>query len=296
MIFKRRPKAPSVPAYAPWEQAFTLDALRRAWTAVRANRGTSGSDGDTLARFERKLDANLSTLRRELLDGSYQPRRVTQVLVPKGSDDWRPISVWSVRDRVAQRAAHNYLEPVLDPRFLPCSYGFRPGRTTETAASAIRKARRGGAEWVLDADIKNCFGSMDNQRLLDMLAGWQVPGPVRRLVERWLLAKVWNAWAGRRRAGTSQGGVISPLLCNVYLHPFDRAMQQRGLTLVRYADDFVVLARSEKAARQAESRATAELRRLGLEIHPQKTRITRFEDGFQFVGWFFIRDEMHELR
>lgn len=296
MITLRRPKDRAVPGYATWQSAFAPDALRRAWMAVRANRGAAGADGDTIARFEHRLDANLNALRGELLDGSYQPRRVTQVLVPKSGDDWRPISVWAIRDRVAQRAAHNYLEPVFEPRFLPCSYGFRPGRTTASAARAIREAGRGGARWVVDADIKNCFGSINDRRLLGMLAEWQTPEPIRQLVGRWLESHVWNAWAGGGRAGTSQGAVISPLLCNVYLHPFDEALQQRGLSLVRYADDFVVLARHEKAARQALDRATEALRRLDLTIHPQKTRITRFDEGFQFVGWFFVRDEMYELR
>jgi len=296
MIALRRPKARAMPGYAPWQSAFTPDALRRAWAAVRANRGAAGADGDTMAKFERRLDANLSALRDELLDGRYRPRRVTQVLVPKSSDGWRPISVWAIRDRVAQRAAHNYLEPVFEPRFLPCSFGFRPGRTTASAAKAIREAGRGGAGWVVDADIRNCFGSMNDRRLLDRLAEWQTPEPVRQLVGRWLQARVWNAWTGGGRAGTSQGAVISPLLCNVYLHPFDEALQQRDLTLVRYADDFVVLTRHEKAARRALELATETLRRLDLEIHPQKTRITRFDEGFQFAGWFFVRDEMYELR
>lgn len=296
MIFQRRQKALAPPLYPPWRQAFTLDALRRAWTAVRANRGTAGADGVSLAAFERNLDANLKELRQELLDGSYRPRRVTQVLVPKGRDDWRPISIWNIRDRVTQRAAHNYLEPVFEPRFLPCSYGFRPGRTTESAARAVHAARRSGARWVLDADIKNCFGSMDDRRLLAMLVEWGTPEPIRRLIARWLEAQVWNAWAGRGKAGTSQGGVISPLLCNVYLHPFDEALQQPGLNLVRYADDFVVLVASEKVAGRAQDRAATALQRLGLEIHPQKTRITHFDEGFQFVGWFFVHEEMYQLR
>lgn len=296
MILRPKRPPPAEIRYPPWQSAFSRDALRRAWTAVRANRGTAGSDGATMARFEQDLDANLDGLRRDLLDGSYRPHRVTQVLVPKGSDDWRPISLWAIRDRVAQRAAYNYLETPLESRFLPCSFGFRPGRTTATAARAIEQARRAGARWVLDADIKDCFGSMEDQRLLDLLAAWGVPEPIRKLTGRWLRAKVWNAWAGRRAAGTSQGGVISPLLCNVYLHPFDEAMQQRGLALVRYADDFVILARDEKAARRALALATTELERLGLAIHPQKTRVTTFAEGFQFVGWFFVRDEVFQLR
>lgn len=296
MIPGRRVPAPAEIIYPAWRSAFSGDAMRRAWTAVRANRGAAGADGATMTGFEKELDANLSRLRAELLDGSYRPQRVTQVLVPKAGDDWRPISLWAIRDRVAQRAVYNYLEGPFESRFLPCSHGFRPGRTTATAARAVEQARRSGARWVLDADIKDCFGSMDNRRLLALLASWRVPEPFIKLAGRWLRARVWNGWAGRREAGTSQGGVISPLLCNVYLHPFDEALQQRGLSLVRYADDFVVLARDERAIDRARSLAATELERLGLAIHPHKTRVTTFGEGFQFVGWFFVRDEMYQLR
>lgn len=294
----RAPKPPTRTrgVYPPWQSAFGGDALRRAWTAVRANRGAAGADGTSLAQFEKDLAANLAGLRHELLDGSYRPYRVTQVLIPKGDDAWRPISLWAIRDRVAQRAVYNYLEGPCETRFLPCSHGFRPGRTTATAARAVAQARRAGARWVVDADIKDCFGAMDSGRLLALLGEWAVPEPVRQLTGRWLEAKVWNGWAGRRAAGTSQGGVISPLLCNIYLHPFDEALQGRGRTLVRYADDFVVLTADERAARRALEAAGAALGRLGLALHPQKTRLTAFDEGFQFVGWFFVRDEMYELR
>ena len=284
-------------SFPPWQSAFALDALRRAWLAVRANKGRSGSDGETVAQFERHLDSNLKMLQAELESGRYRPQKVTQVLIPKPSGRWRPITLWTVRDKVAQRAAYNYLEPIFEKRFLPCSYGFRLGLSTRNAAQAIQKARQAGARWVLDADIKDCFGSMENRRLLGQLRQWRTPGPVRDLVSRWLNAEIWNAWAGSPKvAGTSQGGVISPLLCNVYLHPFDRAMQKRGLWLVRFADDFVVLARSKTAVRSARYWARVNLGRIGLRMHPQKTRITGFEEGFQFVGWFFVRDEMYELK
>lgn len=288
-------------SFGPWQSAFSSEALRRAWLAVRANGGTAGADGATIARFERDLESELGQLSAELLALHYRPQRVTQVLVPKPRGDWRPITLWTVRDRVAQRAAHAYLEPAFERRFRPCSYGFRPGRQTRHAAEAVRRARAAGARWVFDADIKDCFGQMRNERVLDGLAAWGVPGPVRTLVGRWLNAGVWNAPQRGSVAGTSQGGVISPLLCNLYLHPFDcsfdgRLALRRDLWLVRYADDFVILARDEQGVRRAAERAAAELRALDLELHPQKTRLTTFDEGFQFVGWFFVRDEMYELK
>ncbi len=282
--------------FPPWQSAFTPEALRRAWLSVRANKGTAGADGKTISKFEQTLDQQLEQLSQEIQDLSYHPHRVTQVLVPKTSGGWRPLSLWAIRDRVAQRAAYNYLEPVCEARFLPCSYGFRSGRTTKDAAQAIQQARRQGAEWVLDADIKDCFGQMDSGYLLKQLRQWQVPQPVGELIKRWLQAKVWNAWLGNGKAGTSQGGAISPLLCNIYLHSFDITMQKRHLWLVRYADDLVILGRDKSAIHQAKEHTAASLRKLCLELHPQKTRITQFKEGFQFVGWFFLRDEMYELK
>lgn len=298
-IHPGEPGLKSTSPFPPWQSAFTLDALRRAWRVVRANQGTAGADGETVAKFEQQLEANLQTLRAELLAGHYRPRRVTQVLVPKANSEWRPLSLWAVRDRVAQRAACNYLEPVLDRHFLPCSYGFRPGRTTKDAALAVQQARQAGAQWVLDADIKDCFGQMDSGRLLGQLRRWQVPRPMNELIQHWLSARIWNAWLGSGRAGTSQGSPLSPLLCNIYLHPFDEAMQPRwlpGWQLVRYADDLVVLAGDEKMVRQAQRQAAQTLQQLGLQLHPQKTCVKRFTDGFQFVGWFFIRNEQFELK
>jgi group II intron reverse transcriptase/maturase len=285
------------PSYPPWQAAFSDDALRRAWLVVRANKGRSGSDGETVAEFERHLAENLRSLQGELVNGRYRPQKVTQVLIPKPSGSWRPITLWTVRDKVAQRAVYHYLEPVFEQRFLPCSYGFRPGQATRDAAQAIQKARQAGACWVLDADIKDCFGSMDNRLLLGQLRRWHTPGPIRDLVSRWLHAEIWNAWADSPAvAGTSQGGVISPLMCNVYLHAFDQAWQKPGVWLVRFADDFVILSRSKQAIRWARHWSKVTLGRLRLTLHPQKTRITSFEEGFQFVGWFFVRDEMHELK
>jgi group II intron reverse transcriptase/maturase len=292
----RNPFRKQQPDYPPWESAFSLNALRRAWQMVRANGGRGGPDGETVAQFEVGLEKNLRQLRQELLEKSYRPHRVTQILVPKPSGGWRPLTLWAIRDRVAQRAVHDYLEPIFENCFLPCSYGFRPGRKVGDAAQAIVQAHRAGACWVLDADIKDCFGQMEQAALFRQLRRWRVPWAIQTLIQRWFKARVWNAWRGAKAAGTSQGGVISPLLCNIYLHPFDEQMQNRGWRLVRYADDFVVLAREEASVKRASEQAAGALRQMGLEIHPQKTRLTNFEEGFQFVGWFFVGDEAYQLK
>ena len=131
--------------FPAWQSAFTTAALQQAWLTIRANKGRGGSDGVTVAQFEQHLALNLRELRAELLRGEYQPQRVTQVLVPKPSGGWRPLTLWAIRDRVAQRAAYNYLEPGFEPRFLPCSFGFRTGRSTRDAAHGIQQARQAGA-------------------------------------------------------------------------------------------------------------------------------------------------------
>ncbi len=283
--------------YGPWQAAFEVDALRRAWTAVRANKGGSGADGQTVADFEAGLERHLADLHQELVQQRYHPQPVKQILVPKSADKWRPLTLWAIKDRVAQRATYNYLEPVFDRQFLPCSFGFRSGRSTRDAAEAVLQARREGAGWVLDADIKDCFGQMRNKWVLKQLARWRVPGPIADLIRAWLYTRIGNAWRPEQTiAGTSQGGVISPLLCNLYLHPFDQAMQQRGITLVRYADDFVILGRRKTAITWAQQWAALNLKRVGLEMNPHKTRITTFAEGFQFVGWFFVREEMFQLK
>ncbi len=283
--------------YGPWQAAYELDALRRAWTAVRANKGAKGSDGQTVAEFEAGLEKHLAELRQELMAQRYHPKPVKQILVPKKDTAWRPLTLWTIRDRVAQRATYNYLEPVFDRQFLPCSFGFRSGRSTKDAAEAVLKARQDGAYWVLDADIRDCFGQMRSKIVMKQLLRWRVPGPIRELIRRWLHTRIGNAWRKDQTiVGTSQGSVISPLLCNMYLHPFDQAMQQRGITLVRYADDFLIMARNKAAIRTAHVWAAANLKRVGLEMKPSKTRITHFDEGFQFVGWFFVQNQMFRLK
>ena len=282
--------------YGPWQSAYSQDALRRAWSSVRANKGGSGSDGQTIAQFEADLEKNLHDLHSELTQMQYQPKPVKQILIPKANANWRPLTLWTIRDRIAQRATYDYLEPVLDRQFLPCSFGFRHGRSTQDAAEAIAQARQNGAEWVLDADIEDCFGQMRNRIVLKQLKQWHVPGAIRELIRRWLVTKIGNAWRpDQTHAGTSQGSALSPLLCNLYLHPFDRAMQQRGITLVRYADDFVILAKRQASVKWAHHWASLNLKRLGLNMNLHKTDITNFQAGFQFVGWFFVANEMYRL-
>lgn len=284
----------SIPRYPDWQSAFSEDAMRRAWQPVRAKKGAA--NGESVLEFEQKLDRNLGTLRQTLLRGDYRPKPVKQILIPKRDDKWRPITLWTVRDRVAQRAVYNYLEPIWEARFLNCNHGYRTGFSTHTAAEAIQQAYADGMTWVWDADIKDCFGTMRDKTVVKRMREWRVPDPMQSLISDWLQTRIQNAWGKRKRVGTSQGGVISPLLCNLYLHSLDRAMQQRRWRLVRYADDLVVMAQSKRATLAAARHASHTLTQLSLEINSEKTSITHFEEGFAFVGWFFVRNEAYRIK
>jgi len=271
--------------------AFTEEALRRAWRQIRANGGGPGVDGVDIAAFEADLEAQLASLRQELTQGTYRPRGVRRVLVPKPGEGLRPLAIWALRDRVAQRAVYDYLEPLFEPGFLDCSHGFRPGRSVETAVADVLAARDQGLHWVLDTDIKDCFDSIDPRLLMRMLKRRVKDRVILRLLKTWLRARILTVDGQMRAAGTAQGGVLSPLLCNVYLHPFDVALTQRGLRLVRYADDLVVLCRRRQEAIAAEEIARLALAPLGLELNPYKTRVVHFDQGFKFLGVFFLRNE-----
>ncbi|MGH2542392.1 MAG: reverse transcriptase domain-containing protein, partial [Ardenticatenaceae bacterium] len=199
------------------------------------------------------------------------------------------------------------LLPYCEPHFLPCSFGYRRGRSVPEGIAAVCAARDGGRRWVVDGDIRNCFDHIDRDKVLAMLAAWV---PDRRLVQltgQFLRARILNsASGGRESAGASQGSVLSPLLCNVYLHSFDVAMggqpspTEEGAALgacsvVRFADDFVLLTGRKREAEAARERAEAALRALKMELHPVKTKVIHFNEGFKFLGHFFLRGEVFPL-
>jgi group II intron reverse transcriptase/maturase len=273
---------------------FSTEALQRAWRIVRRNGATPGVDRVTMGQFERELESNLAQLRQELLSGRYEPQPVRRVLVPKRKGGLRPLAIWTLRDRVAQRVVHDYLVTVVEPRFLDCSYGFRPGRSVTDAVQTITSARDANRRWVVDADIEDCFGSLDHGQLMRRVHDWVPERAVVALIEKWLRARIYNPARGQpARAAASQGGVITPLLANVYLHSFDARIMQAVPygTLVRFADDFVILCRRRREAETALATARQALGRLLLELNPHKTRLVHFDEGFKFLGVFFLRDE-----
>ena len=269
-------------------QVYDPQNLARAWERVKRNKGAGGVDGMTIARFEENQDRYLGHLHQRLKDGSYRPRPVRRVEIDKpGTRTKRPLGIPTILDRVCQQALVNVLEPVFEPTFRDESFGFRPGRSTHMAMRRIWRQLKAGDSWVVDADIADFFGTLTHSTLVDLVASRVADGKVLELVRQFLQAGVYRD--GRfepTTTGVPQGGVVSPLLSNVYLHVFDQKMAEAGYALTRYADDWVIVCRSRQDAERALASARTVLEgELGLRVHPDKTRIVHVSQGFEFLGY-----------
>jgi RNA-directed DNA polymerase len=278
--------------HALYDKVYRRDVLERAWGQVRANRGAAGIDRITLAAVEQYgVDRLLDELAANLKDGSYRPLPARRVFIPKpGSVDRRPLSIPTVRDRIVQAALKTVIEPIFEADFEPCSFGFRPRRSAHDALQLILDECFRGRRWVVETDIANCFEAIPHERLMQAIEERIVDRQILKLLRALLRAGVMEEGAVRRSlSGTPQGGVGSPLLCNVYLHRLDRDWQTRGQgVLVRYADDLVVMCRTEPEARRALVALQTALTELGLDLRQAKTRIVHLREGgegFDFLGF-----------
>jgi RNA-directed DNA polymerase len=275
------------------DKVYSTANLWAAWRSVRSNAGAAGVDGQSVELFEENAQKHLRALREELETGTYQPLPVRRHWIEKlGSNQMRPLGIPAVRDRVVQTALRNVLEPIFEHRFAPRSYGFRPGRGCKDALRRVARLLNAGFTWVLDADLKGYFDSIPHEQLIAAVEEEISDGRVIALLEAYLKAGVMDGlefWVPER--GTPQGAVISPLLANLYLDPLDHLMAEEGYQMVRYADDFVILCRSEAEAQKARERVREWSEAHGLTLHPEKTRLvdaTR-KGGFDFLGYHFER-------
>ncbi|MGH9447027.1 MAG: group II intron reverse transcriptase/maturase [Terriglobia bacterium] len=280
------------------DKVYKRKNLEMAWERVEANRGSGGVDGQNLEAFGQQLGSELNRLQTELKEEAYQPQPVRQVRIPKAGKpgEFRTLGIPTIYDRVCQQALLNRLEPIFEPVFDDANFGYRRGRSTKDALRKVWKEIQSGSEWIVDADLRDFFGSVDHEKLLTLVAQRVADGRVLRLIRAMLKAGSY----GRGRLfpserGTPQGGIVSPLLSNILLTPFDREMRRRGYQLTRYADDWVITCKSAAEARAAVATALRILKHLGVELHPQKTRIVHVQYGFEFLGYKIKRGKALRL-
>ena len=273
------------------DKVYRKSALEAAWQKVKANKGAAGVDKITIGRFEKNKVQYLKELEQEIKDGTYQTEAVKRVYIPKSQGKMRPLGIPSVKDRVAQQAVKMVLEPIFEKEFLDMSYGFRPEKGAQMAISEVDNLIKEGYTWVVDADLQGYFDSIPHDKLLEKIQQRISDGRILELISKWLEQEIMEeckTWVPTM--GSPQGAVISPLLSNIYLHDLDVTITKAGYKMIRYADDFVILTRSQQEAEQALDLVRAWVDERKLALHPDKTHLGNClveGEGFEFLGYRF---------
>jgi RNA-directed DNA polymerase len=273
------------------DKVYPERSLRAAMAKVVANHGAPGIDHVTVEAFAEAADVNLAKLQQALRDGSYQPQAIRRTYIPKpGSNEQRPLGIPTVRDRVVQAAVRQVMEPIFEKEFAEHSYGFRPRRGCKDALRRLDELLKKGYMYVVDADLKSYFDTIPHDRLMQRLRERIADRRLLGLIESFLKAGIMDGlreW--EPETGAPQGAVLSPLLSNIYLNPLDHQMAAQGYEMVRYADDFVIVCRSQAEAEQALACVRQWCEAAGLMLHPSKTRIVDVRtEGFDFLGYHFL--------
>jgi RNA-directed DNA polymerase len=291
MLTRLEQSEPTTKWFRLWDKVWEKQNLLHGFYAVWRNDGAAGVDGQTVRQFDEQHEAQVVQLSDELRARRYEPQPARRVWIPKpGTTEQRPLGIPAVRDRIVQAAVRNVLEPIFERDFAEHSYGFRPGRGCRQAVARVDELLRQGQVWCIDADLKSYFDTIPHKGLMTLVKQRVVDGSVLHLLEQFLKAGVMEELKGWQptEQGTPQGAVLSPMLANLYLNPLDHEMEQRGGQMVRYADDFVVLCRSQDEARTLLTYISAWVKAAGLTLHPTKTRIINAAvEGFDFLGWHF---------
>jgi len=279
--------------YSLMDKVYSMGNLRSVFGMVKANKGSPGIDHQTIDDFASRLEENLGRVAQALRDGRYRPQAIKRVWIPKpGSTEKRPLGIPTVRDRVVQAALRNVLEPVFEKDFADHSYGFRPGRGCKDALRQVDLLLKQGYTYVVDADLKSYFDTIPHDLLMVRIRDKLADSRILALVELFLKQQIMETTTGwTPETGTPQGAVLSPLLSNIYMDPLDHLMAHSGINMVRYADDFVILCRTEPEALLALAMVQQWTAQAGLTLHPTKTRIVdaTVSGGFDFLGYHFER-------
>jgi len=278
--------------YSLIDKVYAEETLNAAWKRVKRNGGSAGVDRETIKDFARRAGVRLTRLSQQIQDETYEPKPIRRRWIPKlGSTELRPLGIPTVTDRIAETALRLTIEPIFEKKFMECSYGFRPKRSTKDALRRVQEHLEAGRNWVVDIDIQKYFDTINHELLMEEVKKELSDGRVLRMIEKSLsrgVMETTKSYAALEE-GTPQGSVISPLLANIFLHPVDEAMTKEGYQVVRYADDCVVMCWTQEEAERAMRRMQELIEERGLRLHPEKTKLVdaRAPGGFDFLGYHF---------